>query len=319
MPNSKLDILIAEINKKYGENVISRYGSFERPNGVNFTPSGSIFLDYCIGKGFPTGKIVELYGVPSSGKSLISQLTVGEAQKRGGECIWIDAENSFDPGFAEKLGVDIKKLVISQSSIGEPTLELIKKLLSVNPAIIVVDSVAAMVPIMDMEKPLEDAVVAPRARLMSRGLAQINALNRTTLIIFINQLRTDIGGYSPTGTASTTTGGRALGHFASVRVEVKRGEWIEEEKVKLGHVVKFRVVKNRVGPPMREGYFKFYYDGKIDRIDEIVSLGLMSKKLDTSGSWIQFDGKKWQGRDSFTEAVKKDTELFTKLKESIFS
>jgi len=251
-----------------------------------------------------------LYGLPSGGKSLISAITVASAQKRGEECIWIDAENAFDPEFAKRLGVDVEKLIVSQSSVGEPTMDIICKLLEGNPAIIVVDSVASMVPMDDMEKSFEENTMATRARLMSKGVAKINVLNKDTIIIFINQLRSNIGMY---GAPSVTTGGRALGHYASVRIEVKTGDFIEENKQRIGQIVKFRVTKNKVGPPWKEGFFEFYYDGHIDKENELVSMALVSGKLKFSGAWSEIAGEKFQGRKALEIMLRTDKEFLEKF------
>ena len=319
MPDSKLDTIIAELNKKFGPNTINRHQDTPVVE-ADYISTGSPFLNWCItgiDKGIPRGRIVEFFGLPSSGKSLICQTIVAESQKKGEDCVWIDAENAFDPEFAKKLGVDIDRLIISQSSIGEPTIDLVCKLLEGKPAIIVIDSVASMVPMDDMEKSLMDPTMATRARLMSRGVAKISALNHHTVVIFINQLRTDIGAFSSYGTPTITTGGRALGHYASVRVDVRRGEILEEDKKKIGQVVKFRIVKNKVGPPFKEGYFNFYYDGRIDVVDQIVSLALLENKVVPSGSWFNVGKQKFQGKEAFVAAVREDTKLFQEIVDSL--
>lgn len=316
MPNSKIDILIQEINKKYGPQTINRVKDLKTLD-VEYIPTGSFSLDNAVGRGLPVGRIVELYGVPSSGKSLICALTVAQAQKKGGECVWIDAEQAFDPTFAKKLGINVDKLILAQMSQGESIFDLICKLLEAEPAIIVIDSVAALIPQDDLEKPTGDPVMATRARLMSRGLNKINTLNKSTLLLFINQLRTNIGMY---GGPSTTTGGRALGFYSSVRVEVSSGtkDKLEDpQKNRIGQVVHFRVTKNKVGPPWREGYFKFYYDGTIDSIDELVSMALLNGKLQPNGPWYEFDGKKMMGREAFEEELRTNKEFYEKFKKTI--
>lgn len=308
----RIDLVIAELNKKYGAGTISRLKDFANLNLPSLS-SGIHFLDWSIsgiGKGFPRGGIVELYGLPSSGKSLISAITVAQTQRKGGDCVWIDCENAFDPEFASKLGVDINKIIISQSSIGEPTLDLICKLLEAQPDLVVIDSVASMVPLADMEKPFDEPVMATRARLMSRGLAKITALNKRTLIIFINQLRSNIGMY---GAPSVTTGGRALGHYTSVRLEIKTGDFIEENKQRIGQIVKFRVTKNKVGPPWKEGFFEFYYDGRIEQMSGLIALAIMQGKVVPAGAWFEYGGKKVQGKDGLAELLKTDVKLFEQL------
>ncbi len=217
-------------------------------------------LDEAIGGGFPLRRIIELYGIPSGGKSLISMLTIAQAQKLGRDCVYLDVEDSFDPSFAKKLGVDVDKLIIAQSSVGEDTLELVCKLLKGNPAVIVIDSVAAMITQSELDEDISKAFMAPKARLMSKGLAKINALNQKSVVIFINQLRSTMAMYGP---PTTTTGGRSLPHYASIRVEVKKGDLIRVDDKKttevIGQVVAFNVSKNKTAAPFRQGSFKFYY------------------------------------------------------------
>lgn len=309
-----IDKIIAEINKFYNdENIINRASKFKNLSIASIS-SGSLFLDWCIGRGFPRGKIIELYGVESAGKSLIATFATAEAQKLGGECVWIDAENAFDPDFAARLGVDIQKLIISQSSVGEPTLDLVCKLLEAEPDMVIIDSVASMIPKIDLEEPLEQPVIATRARMMSRGLSKLNALNKKTTIVFINQLRSTLSLY---GSPTTTSGGRALGHYSSVRIEVKRGDFIEENKTRIGQVVKFRVTKNKTNIPWREGYFKYLYEGKINHEDELVSLAILNKKIQFSGAWLEILGEKFQGRESLEKKLQSDSEFLKKFKDLI--
>jgi recombination protein RecA len=242
-------------------------------------------------------------------------MVVAEAQKQGGDCIWMDCETSFDPKFAEKLGVNTKKLILSQSTIGETTFDLIFKLLAGEPAVIVVDSVASMVPMKDAEEPMDQAVMATRARLMSRGLSVLNSKNKKTLIVFINQLRTDIGAY---GGPQIPAGGRALGFYASMIVDIKRGDFIEKNKERIGHTIKFRVTKSKVSPPFKEGAFDFYYDGTINHISEIVTLALLAKKIDQSGAFYTFKDKKFHGREAIEEECKEHPEFIEELKKEIY-
>lgn len=251
---------IAEINKRYGENIIGRISDMKNVTMKRIS-SGISQLDEAIGGGFPLRRIVEFYGINSSGKSLISQLIIANAQREKLECIWIDVEDSFDPDFAKALGVDIDQLVLVQSSVGEPTLDILCKLLPSKPGVIVVDSIAALVTLGEMEEEsFEKQFMAPKARLMSRSLAKINALNQGTLIIFINQLRSTLSLYGP---PTTTTGGRALGHWASIRLEIKRGDLIyqDDKKTKdvIGQTILFNVVKNKTAQPFKKGSLRFFY------------------------------------------------------------
>jgi recombination protein RecA len=256
-----LNRVIAEINKKHGENVIGRLSEMKNTE-IERLPTGVNILDQALGGGMPLRRIVELYGLPSGGKSLISMLVIKEAQKKGLDCVYIDVEDSFDPEFAEKLGVDVKKLALAQSTIGEDTLDLACKVLKAEPGVMVIDSVAAMITQGELDEDMDKAFMAPKARLMSRGLNKLNALNKKTLIIFINQLRSTMAMYGP---QTTTTGGRALGHMASVRLEVKKGDLLRVDDKKttdvIGQVVSFHVTKNKTAQPYKLGSFKFYYDG----------------------------------------------------------
>lgn len=253
--------IIAEINKKSGENIIGRMSDMESVS-IERIPTGIAPLDDAVGGGFPKRRIIELYGLPSGGKSLISMLIIKSAQEKGLECVYIDIEDSFDPIFAAKLGVDIKKLILMQSSMGEDVFDTICKILPANPGVIVVDSVAAMLTRGESEESVEKIFMAPKARLMSKGLPKINALNKDTMIVFINQLRATMVMY---GAPTTTTGGRALGHYASIRVEVKQTDKIYEDDKKtkdvIGQIVGFNVTKNKTASPWKRGSFKFIYDG----------------------------------------------------------
>jgi len=255
-----LNRIIAEINKKNGDQVIGRIKDFTTLD-IERIPTGVKQLDDALGGGFPKRRIIELYGLPSGGKSLISLLLVKKAQEQGLECIYMDVEDSFDPKWAKKLGIDTDKLVIAQSTVGEDTLEMVCKLLEAQPGVIIIDSVAAMVPRVEQEEDLEKPTMALKARLMSRGLAKINSLNKNTLIVFINQLRSILAMYGP---PTTTPGGRALGHFASIRIEVKKGEMLRVDDKKttpiIGQMVNFNITKNKTAAPFKLGNFKFFYE-----------------------------------------------------------
>ena len=257
--------VIAEINKKYEENIIGRISDMKNITAERI-PSGIKNLDEAVGGGFPMRRMVELYGIPSSGKSLVAMKIIAEAQKMGKECIYMDVEDAFDPVFAKTLSVDINQLVLVQSSVGEPTLDILCQLLPSKPGVIVIDSVAALVTLAEMEEEsFEKQFMAPKARLLSRGLAKINALNQGTLIIFINQLRSTMAMYGP---PTTVTGGRALGHYASIRLEIKKTELLYEDDKKtkpvIGQIVGYKVTKNKTAPPFKTGSFKFFYeDGHI--------------------------------------------------------
>ena len=255
-----LTALINAINKKAGEKVIGRAKDWDNIE-IKRLSTGLDVIDDALGGGFPVGRVIELYGPPAGGKSLISMLTIAQAQREGQSCIYFDVEDSFSPQFAKMLGVDVDNLIIASLGIGEQIMDLICKLLEAQPDLIVVDSIAAMVAQDVVNESLEKQYMALKARLMSKGLAKITALNKKTTIIWINQIRSTLIMYGP---KTTTPGGNALKFYASLRLEVKKGEPIHfEDKKKqpiIGQVVNFRVTKNKTAPPFRLGSFQFFYD-----------------------------------------------------------
>ena len=267
MSKSAIDKIIAQINKANGgEQIIGKVGDMENIE-IERIPCGIAKVDEAVGGGFPLGRMVEFYGLPSAGKSLISQLIVAQAQKAGKECVWVDAEASFDPIFAKQLGVDVDNLTILQSAIGEDIIDVIAKLLEAEPGVIVIDSLAALITRPETEESVEKVFMAPKARMMSRGLPKLTALNKKTLIIFINQLRSVITTWG--GGGSTTPGGRSLPHYASIRIEIKREKDLlfngpKTSSDPVGQVVLFQVTKNKTGTPFKKGSFKFYFDGRTE-------------------------------------------------------
>ena len=260
-----LNRVIAQINKAAGETVIGRLGDMKNLATKRYQ-TGIKRLDDALGGGFPAGRMVELYGLPSSGKSLIASLTVANAQKEGGECVYVDAEGSFDPEFAKKLGVDTDKLALIQMGIGEDIIDTVIEVLRAEPAIIVIDSVGAMITRTEFEESVEKVFMAPKARLMSKGLPKMTVANKKTLIIFINQLRQIITTWGGGGT--TTPGGMALGFYSSVRVQIKKDKEMLYEGPKTGHspigqTIIFNITKSKVSVPHQTGSFKFYFDGRI--------------------------------------------------------
>lgn len=259
--------LTAEINRKYGHNTIGILSKMKQLQVERLT-TGIKVLDDALGGGWPLGRIAELYGIPSSGKSLICLRTIAEAQKQGLSCIYIDAESTFDPSFAISLGVDIDKLTIVQTSIGEDIFEIIYKLLEAEPGVIVIDSVASMITKSEMEEDINQQFMAIKARLMSRGLPKANHLNNKTLLLFINQLRQTLAMY---GAPTTTPGGMALKFYASIRMEVKtpseklteNGKKVSDTNPAIGQIIQFRLTKNKTYKPHCQGQFKFYYDDSL--------------------------------------------------------
>jgi len=324
-----LETVIAKINKKYGDNTIGFASELKYSDVVRLS-SGSLFLDWALGTnrkdkvaGWPLGRVAELYGPESTGKSLISLKTIAEAQKQKFECIYFDCENSFDKSFAELLGVDTDKLVISRESRGEKILDLACEMMreSENLKVLVFDSLASMIPSMELEDPLEQQQMAPMARLMSKGLRKLNNANKNgALIIFINQLRENPGA-GPYANPEYTPGGKALKFYASLRVDVRRGDYIfdsEDKKVKVGQIVKFRITKNKTDVPLREGYFKFLYKGELDRVDELISLGILNEKITRRGTYFDLGDRSWQGRENMEVELKKDAKLYEEAKKEVF-
>lgn len=322
---SDLKALLSKLNKSYGDGTIGFIKDMRHVDTAR-VPSGSLFLDWALGKnpatgdaGWPLGRIVELYGTPSSGKSLISLKTISEAQKLGMPCAYIDAENSFDPDFSGKLGVDVSKLILSQESVGETVIDVIGALLNAEAVkVVVVDSVASLISKTELEDPMEQQQMALSARMMSKGLRKLTTLNKDTLIIFINQIRVNPG--NKYGNPEYTPGGKSLGFYSSIRVEVRQGDWMVDgaTKTKIGQVVKFKVKKNKTAPPLRDGYFKFRYEGDIDRIDELVSLGILQGAITRKGAYFYIGDEGFLGREAMDSELRNKPELFEQARELVF-
>lgn len=323
---SDLSKAIAEINKKYPDTPVLTGKSLEDYK-IDKLKTGSIWLDFALDGGFPQGRTVELYGPPSSGKTMIALKTIVNAQKENKTCVFIDAEQAFDPQHAKKLGVDLDKLHVISESGGERVINMILKLLEQKPDIIVVDSVASLVPESEEEEPVEKQSMALQARLMSKALRLLTgaAARSNTLIIFINQIREQVGAY---GNPEVTSGGRALSFYASVRVEIRRGQFIElkdtddlpedatadEKKRRVGQIINFKVVKSKISKPWTKGSFEYYYQGVINEADEIVSLLEYNRLIDKRGAYYYVsEDEKYQGRTNFAIAINQNKELKAKM------
>lgn len=324
MPKSKLDEVIASINKKYGKELVMKATDFKRPEVARLS-SGSLFLDLLLGSdkngnaGWPMGRVVELYGPQMAGKSSLSMKTIAEAQKQGKLCAWFDAEKSFEPDRAKTLGVDVDKLFLTQETMGERVVELMCDLLKTEDiGVIVVDSLASLVPKAELEKSMEDSNrMALVANMMSQALRKLTSLNQDTLIIFINQLRVNPG--NTYGNPEYTPGGKALGYYASVRVELRTGEWIIENKKKIGQIVKFKITKNKTSRPHEQGSFQFMYTGEIDQIDEVISVGELTGAILRKGAYYYLDDDTgFHGRDDMYRQFKEDPKLFERAKQQVF-
>jgi recombination protein RecA len=329
--SDNIKAVVAKINKKFGENTLSFASNLQYGN-VDRLPSGSLFLDYALGSnkkdkkaGWPLGRIIELYGPESSGKSLISMKTIVEAQKLGYDCAYIDCENTFDKNFAELLGVDTSKLLITTESRAGKVIDMACEILKEYPNIrvIVFDSLASMIPEVEVEADLDAQQMAPMARLMSKGLRKLTLFNKNNaILIFINQLRENPGA-GMYANPEYTPGGKAIKFYASIRAEIRKGEFLfdeEEKKKKVGQTVKFKIVKNKTDVPFREGYFKFIYEqGILDNVDELVSIGLLKGVIQRKGAWFSIGERTFQGREDMEKALKADGTFFEEARKEIFS
>ena len=316
-----LQATIDKIEKDYGKGTIMKLG--DQPQWeVSVIPSGSIALDHALGiGGYPRGRVIEIFGPESSGKTTLAIHAIAQAQKQGGIAAIIDAEHAFDRFYAEKLGVDIENLWISQPDSGEQALEIAEQLIRSSAVdIIVIDSVAALTPKAELEGDMGDSKMGLQARLMSQALRKLTAaINKTnTTCIFINQLRDKIGVMF--GNPETTTGGNALKFYSSVRLDIRRiGQLKDGDEVK-GNQVRVKVVKNKVAPPFRKAEFDIMFGEGISRSGEIIDLGTELNIIKKSGSWYSYnDSKLGQGRDAAKQCIVDNPELADELAEAIFS
>jgi recombination protein RecA len=314
-----LQLTIDKIDKDYGKGTIMRMG--DKPtNDVPVISSGSIGLDVALGiGGYPRGRVIEIYGPESSGKTTLAIHAIAEAQKVGGIAAFIDAEHAFDRFYAEKLGVDIENLLISQPDNGEQALEITDSLIRSGAIdIIVIDSVAALTPKAEIEGDMGDSKMGLQARLMSQALRKLTAnINKTnTCCIFINQLREKIGVMF--GNPETTTGGNALKFYASIRLDIRRSQQIKEGEEALGNRTRVKVVKNKMAPPFKKADFDIMYGEGISKTGEIVDLGVELEIIKKSGSWFSYgDTKLAQGRDAAKTLIKDNPELMKELEEKV--
>ena len=310
---------MAKIEKDYGKGSIMRMGD-EQIDNVDVIPTGSISLNAALGVGgYPKGRIIEIYGPESSGKTTLAIHAIAEAQKTGGIAAFIDAEHAFDRFYAEKLGVDINNLYISQPDNGEQALEIADQLIRSSAIdIIVIDSVAALTPKKEIEGDMGDSAVGLQARLMSQALRKLTStISKTnTTCIFINQLREKIGVMF--GNPETTTGGNALKFYASVRIDIRKKETLKDGETPIGNIVKVKIVKNKVAPPFRRAEFEITFGEGISKIGEIVDLGVEHEIIKKSGSWFSYgDSKLGQGRDAVKALLKDNPELCDELEAKI--
>jgi len=311
---------LAQIEKQFGKGSIMKMGEAEIDEGIQVVSTGSIGLDLALGVGgLPRGRVVEIYGPESSGKTTLCLQVVAEMQKLGGTAAFIDAEHALDPQYAQKLGVNVGELLISQPDTGEQALEIADMLVrSGSVDIIVIDSVAALTPKAEIEGEMGDSSMGLHARLMSQALRKLTAnIKKTnTLVIFINQIRMKIG--LVFGNPETTTGGNALKFYASVRLDIRRAGQIKKSEEIIGNETKVKVVKNKVAPPFKEAFFDILYGEGISREGELIDLGVACKVVDKSGAWYAYNGNKiGQGKDNVREFLKAQPAIAAEIEAAI--
>lgn len=317
-----LDLAISQIQKEFGESAIMRLGD-DQCVDVDVIPTGNLLIDRALGVGgFPRGRIVEVYGPESSGKTTLTLTAIAQAQKKGGLAAFIDVEHALDPNYARKLGVNLDDLLISQPNSGEEALQICEALVRSNAIdIIVLDSVAALVTKQELDGEIGDSTVGAQARLMSAAMRKLTALisKARTCCIFTNQIREKIGVMF--GSPETTPGGRALKFFASVRIDIRRiGQIKATDGSVTGNRTKIKVVKNKVAPPFTEAEFEIVYNEGISSTGSLLDLALEMDLVQKRGSWFSYNGNQLaQGRDACKEAIKSDESLYAELEEKVLA
>ena len=314
-----LEMAMSQIEKQFGKGSVMKLGEFKAME-VEAIPTGALSLDIALGiGGVPRGRIIEIYGPESSGKTTLALHVIAEAQKTGGEAAFIDAEHALDPVYAKKLGVDIDNLIVSQPDTGEQALEITESLVRSGALdVIVVDSVAALVPKAEIDGDMGDSHMGLQARLMSQALRKLaGALNKTkTVLIFINQLREKIGVMF--GNPETTTGGRALKFYASVRMDIRKVENIKQDGEFKGSRVRVKVVKNKVAPPFREAEFDIVYGEGISKAGNILDMAVNLDIIEKSGSWFSYKGERvGQGRENVKKYLQDNPEILTEVEAKV--
>jgi len=311
-----IELAVSQIEKQFGKGSIMRLGSKDAILPISVISTGSISFDAALGVGgFPRGRVVEVFGPESSGKTTITLQVIAEAQKTGGMAGFVDAEHALDPSYAKKLGVDVDNLLVSQPDYGEQALEITEALVRSNAMdVLVVDSVAALVPKAELDGEMGDSHMGLQARLMSQALRKLTgtvAKSRTCLV-FINQIREKIGVMF--GNPETTTGGKALKFYSSVRVDIRRIAAIKEGDLVIGNRTKVKVVKNKVAPPFREAEFDILYGEGISREGDLLDLAVNNNIVEKSGSWFSYKGERiGQGRENARQFLKDNKDVMTKL------
>ena len=315
-----LDVALSQIEKQFGKGSIMRMGQKGAILPVDSIPTGAVSLDYALGiGGMPRGRVIEIFGPESSGKTTLALQVIAEAQKLGGMAAFVDAEHALDAGYAQKLGVDIDNLLVSQPDNGEQALEIVEVLVrSGGVDVVVVDSVAALVPRAEIEGEMGEAQMGLQARLMSQALRKLTGVvsKSKTSLVFINQLREKIGVMF--GNPETTTGGRALKFYASVRLDIRRIASIKDGDMVVGGRVRVKVVKNKVAPPFREAEFDILYGEGISKQGDLLDLAVDRKIVEKSGTWFSFGGERLgQGRENAKQFLKDNPSIFKTMEAQV--
>ena len=315
-----LQAALAQIEKQFGKGTIMRLGEGEVIEDIEVVSTGSLGLDAALGVGgLPRGRVVEIYGPESSGKTTLTLQVIAEMQKVGGTCAFIDAEHALDTAYAQKLGVNLQELLISQPDTGEQALEIVDALVrSASVDLVVIDSVAALTPKAEIEGEMGDSLPGLQARLMSQALRKLTGVIKktNTMVIFINQIRMKIGVMF--GSPETTTGGNALKFYASVRLDIRRIGSIKKGEEVIGNETKVKVVKNKVAPPFKTAEFDILYGEGISREGEIIDMGVEAKVLEKSGSWYAYNGEKiGQGKDNSREFLRENPALAVEIENKV--
>src|SRR5256884_950138 len=311
-----IDLALAQIEKQFGKGSIMRLGSKEAIVPIAVISTGAISFDAALGVGgFPRGRVVEIFGPESSGKTTIALQVIAEAQKTGGMAAFVDAEHALDPGYAKKLGVDVDNLLVSQPDYGEQALEITEALVRSNSIdVLVVDSVAALVPKAELDGEMGDSFMGVHARLMSQAMRKLTGIvsKSNTCLIFINQIREKIGVMF--GNPETTTGGRALKFYSSVRADIRRIAAIKDGDVVTGNRTKIKIVKNKLAAPFREAEFDIIYGEGISREGDLIDLGVAQNMVEKSGSWFSYKGERiGQGRENAKQFLKDNADIRSKI------
>ncbi len=315
-----LQAALAQIEKQFGKGSIMRLGEGEVVDDIQVVSTGSLGLDIALGVGgLPRGRVVEIYGPESSGKTTLTLQVIAEMQKLAGTCAFIDAEHALDAQYAQKLGVNLQELLISQPDTGEQALEIVDALVrSGSVDLIVIDSVAALTPKAELEGEMGDSLPGLQARLMSQALRKLTAtIKKTnTMVIFINQIRMKIGVMF--GNPETTTGGNALKFYASVRLDIRRTGSIKKGEEVIGSETKVKVVKNKVAPPFKTAEFDILYGEGISREGEVIDMGVDARILEKSGAWYAYNGEKiGQGKDNAREFLRENPDVATEVENKV--